>query len=413
MRTLPVILWLALAVAACARQPTARVPHDPSPVARPQSTESAAAPSVTAPSATPTAAAPSAAPPSALAPADGKPCGMPTSLVALGFRSELTPTSNVESPAFVAGATTLVVLPDTQYYAPCASPHFAAQTRWAAAQKQQRNAVVVVTLGDLTDHNTSEEWSYVRDGVRLVEDELPFVLVTGNHDHGELGRANVRRSLLPQAFPTAPGVAAKALVETRTPGDIENAYYRVTLPRVTLGVLALEWSPRTSTLAWANAVLARHPTDRVIVVTHAYLYDDGTRYDYRAKGPKQDWNPLSYGTGKARPPEPGTGPDAPTDGEMLWNELVKKQRGVFLVLSGHVLRNGTGVLASRGEHGNLVQQVLVNYQMLRDGGLGYLRLLELLPDGKTLRMKSFSPTLGVFATGADQNGDLAIEPPLY
>jgi hypothetical protein len=83
------------------------------------------------------------------------------------------------------------------------------------------------------------------------------------------------------------------------------------------------------------------------------------------------------------------------------------------VLSGHVLGAGTGVLTSRGEHGNLVQQVLVNFQMLKDGGLGYLRLLELLPDGKTLRMKTFSPTLGVFATPSDQTGTLAVEPPLW
>jgi hypothetical protein len=86
---------------------------------------------------------------------------------------------------------------------------------------------------------------------------------------------------------------------------------------------------------------------------------------------------------------------------------------VFLVLSGHVLGNGTGVLTSRGDHHNVVHQVVVNYQMLKDGGLGYLRLLELLPSGKTLRMKSFSPTLGLFATGPDQTGELKLEPPLW
>jgi hypothetical protein len=98
---------------------------------------------------------------------------------------------------------------------------------------------------------------------------------------------------------------------------------------------------------------------------------------------------------------------------MLWQNLVKKHRGIFLVLSGHVLGNGTGTLASRGDGGNLVQQVLVNYQMLEDGGLGYLRLLELVPDGRTVQMKSFSPTLGRFATGKDQTGVLPIEPPLW
>jgi hypothetical protein len=169
-------------------------------------------------------------------------------------------------------------------------------------------------------------------------------------------------------------------------------------------VLALEWSPRKSAVAWANGVLDAHPTDRVIIVTHAYLYYDGTRYDWKAKGDHQEWNPLWYSTANSGDVE---------DGEMLWNDLVKKHPGVFLVLSGHVLAGGAGVLVSRGERGNGVLQVVVNYQMLKDGGLGYLRLLELLPNGKTLRMKSFSPTLGVFATGPDQRGELPIEPPLW
>jgi hypothetical protein len=164
-------------------------------------------------------------------------------------------------------------------------------------------------------------------------------------------------------------------------------------------------------------VLDRYQNDRAIIVTHAYLYNDGTRYDWQGKGRVQEWNPLSYGTGKGvRDKQPRgelLAPDAAYDGEMLWRDLAERHAGVFLVLSGHVLGGGTGVLTSRGEHGNLVQQVLVNFQMLKDGGLGYLRLLELLPDGKTLRMKTFSPTLGSFATPSDQVGSLELEPPLW
>jgi hypothetical protein len=329
---------------------------------------------------------------------------MPANLVARGWRSELSPTSAVETPSFVPGTTTLVALPDIQYYSSCGSPHFAAQARWAAAEKAKRNVPVVLTLGDLTDKNTRPEWEYVRAGLAPVESTLPFVLVTGNHDHGDRGTSNHRGSLLPEYFPKPPGAAADALVETFAPGQIENAYYRVPLAKVTLGVLALEWSPRNATVAWANQVLARHAEDRVIILTHAYLYNDGTRYDWKAKGAKQEWNPLWYSTSNS---------GDVMDGEMLWNALVKRHANVFLVLSGHVLGSGVGVLSSRGAAGNVVHQVVVNYQMLKEGGLGYLRLLELLPDGKTLRMKSFSPTLGLFATGPDQTGELTLTPPLW
>jgi hypothetical protein len=342
---------------------------------------------------------------------------MPASLVARGYRSELSPTSSVEAPAFVPGTATLVLLPDTQYYADCENRYFAEQTRWTRDQLAARNVKAVLTVGDLTDKNSEREWQYLRAGLGFVENEVPVVLVSGNHDVGDDGTANRRTASLAHSFPAPPGAAKQALAETARPGDIENAYYRIALPRVTLGVLALEWSPRTSVIAWANRVLAKHPRDRAIVLTHAYLYEDGTRYDWWKKGGTQEWNPLAYATAKRDTKKTTTTenlhPDGAHDGEMLWNELVRKHANVFLVMSGHVLGRGAATLTSRGDHGNVVIQVLANFQMLRDGGLGYLRLVELLPDGRTLRQKTYSPSLGVFATGPDQTGDLAIDPPLF
>lgn len=342
---------------------------------------------------------------------------MPAALQARGFPRELSPTSREESPPLEAGTITLAVLPDTQYYADCDSPHFSAQTQFVAREAKRRNIRALLTLGDLTEHNVPREWDYVRAGVRLVQDEVPVVLVSGNHDHGEGGTANRRATRFREHFPAPPGRAAQALAESLAPGDLENAYYRVETPRVTLGFLALEWSPRTATVAWANRVLARYPKDRVVVLTHAYLYHDDTRYDWWKAGSKQEWNPLWYRTAKRDSERETTRenlhPDGAADGEMLWNTLVRKHPGIFLVLSGHVLEDGNALLTSRGDNGNVVQQVLVNYQMLREGGLGYLRLLELLPDGRTLRMKTYSPSLQLFATAKEQARDLGIEPALW
>jgi hypothetical protein len=329
----------------------------------------------------------------------------------------LSPTSVREPEPFVPGSVTLAVLPDTQYYAMCNSPHLERQTRWVARAAHGRAIRAVITLGDLTESNTAAEWSFVQQGFSPLEGRLPLVLVTGNHDHGDGGEANLRRSLFSQYFAQPKGASAEALTETLTPGDRENAYYRVQLPNVTLGVLALEWSPRDKTVAWANDVVRRHPKDRIIVVTHAYLYHDDTRYDWSTKAEKQEWNPCVYRTAK-RDPKARAGtqnlhPEGVHDGEALWRALVSRHPNIFLTLNGHVLGDGSARLASQGLHGNLVQQVLVNFQMLREGGLGYLRLLELLPDGETLRMKTYSPSLGVFATAEDQGGDLRISPPLW
>jgi hypothetical protein len=202
-----------------------------------------------------------------------------------------------------------------------------------------------------------------------------------------------------------------------TEGDVENAYFRLTLPKVTLGVLVLGWSPNAATVAWAKKALAKYPQDRKIFATHAYLFHDSSRYDFSQKGTDQDWNPLTYGTAKKDPKLPyskdNIAVDAAYDGEMLWTELLADTPGLFLTLNGHVLKNGTGLLTSQNKLGQKVHQVLVNYQMLNEGGLGYLRLIEFSPDGARMQMKTFSPSLQKYSLAQDQHFLLPIEPPLY
>jgi hypothetical protein len=145
-------------------------------------------------------------------------------------------------------------------------------------------------------------------------------------------------------------------------------------------VISLVWNPPDEAVSWADKILDRYPDRKAIFVTHAYLYYDDTRYDRQGKKDAQKWCPTR------------------NDGEMLWNKLLKKHKNVFLVLSGHVLGDGLGQLTSIGDNGNKVHQILVNYQMLKEGGSGFLRLIEFLPDGKTLQFKSYSPSLDQYKT---------------
>ena len=45
-----------------------------------------------------------------------------------------------------------------------------------------------------------------------------------------------------------------------------------------------------------------------------------------------------------------------------------------------------------GSGGQNVHQIVANYQQLANGGDGYIRLLEFLPDGRTVQVKTYSPT---------------------
>ena len=319
----------------------------------------------------------------------------------------LEPTTTTEPTAPTPGSITLAMLPDVQYYTKCRLPHLAAQLRWLSGEMPRRDMRAALYMGDLTEHNTREEWRWFRDQLEPFQDRLPILLATGNHDYGHDGDAHLRQTLFDNYFRAPPGAAAP-LLATDLRNSIENAYYRIALPRVTLGVLVLEWAPRASTVAWANRVLSQFAHDRVIVVTHAYLYEDSTRYDWHTRGAAQRWNPLWYDMDWLEQLY-----DREYDGEMLWNALVRRHPGIFLVLCGHVGGSGTGQLASRGDGGNLVEQVLANFQLLDQGGLGYLRLFEIQPDGRSMRMKTYSPSLGQFAIASAQQAVLPIEPALW
>lgn len=338
---------------------------------------------------------------------DLRSCGIPPEIREDDWPRRLSLLSKDESPSFSAERASFALLPDTQYYVACENGHFDAQLEFLERSRASRSIAFAAFLGDLTDHNTEREWSFFAHTVHSHPDTPPLLLASGNHDHGSQGSANVRSSLLTRYFPPDFARARAPSVETKSAESLENAYYPLRVGRFRIGVLALEWSPTRDTVRWANEVLARHPEDRVVVTTHAYLYSDDTRYDFATKGRAQKWNPREYPTTIASSDSEGN-----HDGEMLWSELVRKHANIFLVASGHVLGDGAGRLASRGDAGNTVHQLLSNYQMLDEGGLGFLRLVELEPNGETMHVKTYSPSLGLFSLAPDQNFSLPVEPPL-
>ncbi len=293
---------------------------------------------------------------------------------------------------FVDGSFTLVVLPDTQNYAEAFPDLLEQQTRWIADHHIDRNIAFVITLGDLTNRNTSDQWENVRRAFRRLDGVVPYVLVTGNHDYGTLGNTDSRETGLNTAFslndffqrPTFGGVFGPRL---------DNSYHLFTAGGRDWLVLALEWGPRDPVLDWADMILDKYPDRRAIVVTHAYLYSDNTRYDHVLR-PEHRWNPYSYPSAKF--------PGGTNDGEDIWRKLVAPHDNVDFVLCGHVLNSGTGQLSSASPQGHVVHQIMANYQERPRGGEGYLRLMEFLPDGATVRVKSYSPVLDRYLTEPTQ-----------
>ena len=299
-------------------------------------------------------------------------------------------TNSIEPLPFIEGSWTVAVLPDTQVYAMGKyAHHFVNQTRWIAENKARHNIAYVLHLGDIVNNNNVPQWEVAQKAMRQLDGVVPYAMAPGNHDYGTNGTANTRETLFNEYFPHERYKAWPTLGGVMENGRMDNSYHVFSAGGRDWIVLALEWGPRDATVAWANKILAQHPHRLGILITHAYTYYDDSRYDHKAR-PDQKWNPHSYGTGKDAQ---GT-----NDGEELWQKLVSKHPNMVLAINGHVLEDGLGRLSSAGAGNNLVHQMLVNYQMKREGGEGFLRLLEFLPDGKTLQVKAYSPSLNQYKT---------------
>ena len=166
---------------------------------------------------------------------------------------------------------------------------------------------------------------------------------------------------------------------------MDNNYHLFRIGEQEWIALGLEFGPRRIVMAWANEILRKHRDRRAIVVTHGYLFYDNQRFDPRQG--RQRATPRNYA---------GDG----ADGETLWNEVIRRHPNVMIVICGHVRTGGLGNRASEGDHGNVVHEMMANYQRLRGGGLGFMRLLEFHPNGRTVQVRTFSPSTGKVRTSA-------------
>ncbi|MFW6050396.1 MAG: metallophosphoesterase [Myxococcota bacterium] len=281
------------------------------------------------------------------------------------------------------GGWSFVVLPDTQYYVAGHPEIFEAQARWIAERAEALGIRFVLHEGDVTDDNSRAQWALARRAMARLDGRVPYVLVPGNHDYGEGGTGDTRACGLSDAFWDAGIEARPSFGGSFEPGRLENTFHVFgSDPEDAWLVLALELAPRDAVVDWANGVLAEHATMPALVLTHAYLYADGTRYDGENR-PDQRWSARTYGFAEA---------DSANEGEALWQKLVRPHPNVRLVLCGHVPQEGARRTSERPD-GTFVHEVLANYQQLPSGGEGFLRIVRVEPTEGQLHVSTYSPWL--------------------
>lgn len=257
-------------------------------------------------------------------------------------------------------------------------------------------------VGDLVDSDISNQWEAADAALSVLDGVVPYALAPGNHDYSAFWPA--RSTLINRYFPPSRFQAWPTFGGVKDAGRIENSYHLFSAGGVDWLVLALEFGPRNATVAWANSIVDRHPDRRVILVTHAYLYADNTRYDWTAKSTNQAWNPHAYPS--------KYDPDGVNDGEELWRKLVQLHPRFAFVFNGHVVTGGAGRLSSPNDAGHVVHQMLANYQTQPLGGGAFLRLLEFRPSGKKVQVKTYSPYSGTFKVDSQNQFILNLQPPL-
>lgn len=300
------------------------------------------------------------------------------------------------------GAFTLVVLPDTQGYVYnyLWDGALAAQVQWIGENAASHDIRYVLHVGDIVNSNLTTQWEVVRrhfDGFHRDGEVLaPYALVDGNHDIGKDGRSASRWTLMGRDDyfgRNSPYGRQKTIGGFFSADHASNSWHEFAAGGKKWLVLALEFGPRDAVLEWAGKVLRDHPNHRAIVITHAYLHSSNARLQYLPWAGSQAHNPHAY------PLDLADDGDL-NDGEEIWTKLIRPHANVRLVLSGHVLDDGEGRLTSVGDHGQVVHQIVQNYQPgvidSEFGGNGYMRLMEFWPDGETVRVRTFSPYLGEY-----------------
>lgn len=298
----------------------------------------------------------------------------------------------------------MVLIPDPQSYVKFERNQgiLELMTGWISEQIDPLNIQLVLCTGDMVEHNDwlnpngtqgnqpgKQQWEAVARAFGRLDGKVPYVAGTGNHDYG-VKNIEYRRTNFDRYFPVDKNpLSQKMLRDVGIDADgypsLTNATYEFTSPhgRKFL-VMVLEFAPRDTVLRWAKQTVdqERYADHTVILLTHSYL-NAASEHIVKEGYPITDGN---YGAA-------------------IWEKLVKPSKNIELVFSGHIgkpddVLGHIGFRTDTNTAGKRVQQMVFNAQALGggwhgNGGDGWLRYMEFMPDGKTVKVKTFSPLFAI------------------
>jgi hypothetical protein len=345
--------------------------------------------------------------------------------------------NNYRKPALEQkGSWSLIMVPDLQNYVKWQrnQPLVDLMFTWIADNVDSLNIKMVMGVGDLVENDgkitndydgdqTSErQWECVSKAFSKLDGKIPYIAATGNHDYS-IDRQGSRTSSYSTFFTSEKNYLNQKFLVQNTRNEqgqptLENAAYEIKgLNGKDYLFMTVEFGPRDTVLAWAKnvAALPQYKNHRVILSTHEYL----NAKDKRTTGEIGWllWEPYNINNVIQKSPKIKL-PHA-NNGQQIWEKVVHPSANIEMVLCGHI--SGEGYRKDKNSTGKTVHQILFDAQSMggghRDGngGDGWIRILEFFPDGKTVRVRTFSPLFGIspttqqFAWKADARNEYTIQ----
>jgi hypothetical protein len=227
----------------------------------------------------------------------------------------------------------------------------------------------VAGMGDITDQSQEGEWIKATEQFTRMDGKVSYSLIRGNHDSSE----TYEQYLGYEANYCGYSKQYKEYFQNST-----NTIHEFSAGNLDYLLVTLDFGPSDEVLEWASKRIAEHPFHNVIISTHGYLDTKGMLIR------KSSTNSITQHGGY-------------NDGVEIWEKLVSQHANIVLVLCGHEATPDVKILRTKGIHGNVVTQMLVDTQYVdRDDinagneGLGVVSMLYFSNGGKTIDFRYYA-----------------------
>ena len=192
------------------------------------------------------------------------------------------------------GDYSFAIIGDTQSLMESYPDKMSEMYNWILANRDKYNIKYAMSVGDITEDGTAEEFEFAKENFYKFKGKIPFSVLMGNHDKFDENKQiyvpdDYREYPFNQSFYDEDCLAQ--LDGWYAEGDLSCSYNAFEVGNVKWLLVNLEFGPTDAMLEWASDIIAAHPDHRVMVITHAYLYRDGTTIDFDDCYPASRYNP--------------------------------------------------------------------------------------------------------------------------